>query len=289
MKLILVHGRAQQDKDPSVLQAQWEQALRKGLDAASLERPARMQIAFPYYGDELDELVQQLESPSLAEVNARGTEPETADAAFRREFLEELAKGANLTDAEIELQYPGTGEIRERGVMNWEWVQAIARALDHSRRLGNFTLDLFTRDVSVYLTVPAVRRRIDDIVAATIGGEPCVVVGHSLGSVVAYNVLRSTNHKVRRYVTVGSPLGVKAIQRRLDLPLCMPSTTCDWFNAMDEADVVSLRPLDAESFPIRPEVTNRTSVQNDTDNRHGIAGYLSDAKVARWIVEALTS
>ena len=41
-----------------------------------------------------------------------------------------------------------------------------------------------------------------------------VVVGHSLGSVVAYSVLRNDRRalKVPAFITVGSPLGVRALR-----------------------------------------------------------------------------
>jgi pimeloyl-ACP methyl ester carboxylesterase len=127
------------------------------------------------------------------------------------------------------------------------------------------------------------------LVAAAFKPGRCVVVGHSLGSVVGYNVLRSqaTGLDVVRYVTVGSPLGIRAIQSGLDLPLEMPRSVRDWYNAMDDRDVVALRPLDAKSFPIQPAIRNKTSVNNKTKNRHGIVGYLDDRDVAKEIFTAL--
>jgi alpha-beta hydrolase superfamily lysophospholipase len=170
------------------------------------------------------------------------------------------------------------------------WVQAILRALDNTP-LGEASIDRFTRDVYVYLTNKAVRKAIDSIVSEKIPGEPSVVVGHSLGSLVTYNVLSARGEKaaVHRYITVGSPLGVKAIQRLLVPPaLAMPSGVRQWFNAFDNRDVVALRALDASGFPIDPPITNKGDVNNHTENRHGIDGYLDDPDVARWIYEAVT-
>ncbi len=113
-------------------------------------------------------------------------------------------------------------------------------------------------------------------------------MGHSLESVIAYNVLGESNAGVLRYVTVGSPLGVKAIKRRLKAPLSMPGDTKSWYNAMDEGDVVALYPLDEQNFHINPAIVNFTDVDNGSDNQHGIEGYLSDAWVAQAIHGALT-
>ena len=118
------------------------------------------------------------------------------------------------------------------------------------------------------------------------------VVGHPLGSVVAYNVLRRDGKqmgwKVPTFVTVGSPLGVTMIRDAL-APVEHPSCVGSWFNAFDPADVVALHPLDRAHFGIRPGVENHDGVHNGTRNRHGIAGYLDDAVVARRIHDALVA
>jgi len=51
--------------------------------------------------------------------------------------------------------------------------------------------------------------------------------------------------------------------------------------------VVALYPLDAANFPVSPAVTNDNQVNNHTDNRHSVDGYLDSPIVARWILDAL--
>jgi hypothetical protein len=289
MDLIFVHGRDQQGKNPQELQAQWGAALDKGWKSLGLKRPNNLNIVFPFYGDELARMVEELNAPLVADVTTKGATPDTDEAAFRGELLEELARNAGLTDEDIQIHY--SGQPLQKGPLNWEWVQAILKALDKTP-IGEASIDLFTRDVYVYLTKAAVRKAINKIVAEKFGGGTCVVVGHSLGTVVTYNVLRTLGSQAnaRRYVTVGSPLGVKAIQRLLVPPaLAMPDGLPEWFNAYDERDVVALRPLDSQTFPITPPIRNRSEVKNHTSNRHGIVGYLDDREVARWIHEALTA
>jgi len=113
-------------------------------------------------------------------------------------------------------------------------------------------------------------------------------VAHSLGSVVAYNVLRSDprNLNVPLLVTVGCPLGIRAIRNQL-VPLKFPKPAHAWYNAFDTRDVVALFPLDDSNFPVIPAVTNFDGVKNHTDNRHGIDGYLDDTKVAERILDGL--
>lgn len=282
MKIVFIHGRAQQGKDPVLLQQQWKSALDDGLAKAGLNRPARISIELPFYGDTLDRLVIDLDSPLIENARGRGVDMGNPDVQFRNDLLEELRQGLHINESEVTAEY--TGDINERGPQNWEWVHSILKVLDRTP-LGAQTIDAFTRDVSVYLTNEGVQERIDAIVQPHVVGEPCVVVGHSLGSIVGYNVLQATDNQVVRYVTVGSPLGIKAIKDKLKGALKMPSTTTSWFNAMDKRDVVALYPLDDRNFPITPSITNKTTVDNFTDNRHGIAGYLSDPDVARNIME----
>lgn len=287
MKLVLIHGRSQEGKDPGHLQQQWETALKRGLSKAGLTWPVGIQVTFPFYGNRLDELVKELNAPLVEDVMLRGAEQDSSEAAFRGDLLYEMAMDAGISDAEIQAYY--AGKPQEKGPLNWEWVQSILKALDKTP-LGEAAIDAFTRDVYVYLTNKAVRKAIDGLVSPHLTEGRCVVVGHSLGSVVGYNVLSkaASNVVVKRYVTVGSPLGLKAIKRQLDTPLTMPPCTKGWYNAMDERDVVALHPLDSENFPIKPPIENKTDVNNHTDNRHGIVGYLDDPDVARNIYTALT-
>lgn len=288
MKLVFIHGRSQQGKDPAQLQLQWTNALNEGLKKSNIDLPQGVEVVFPFYGDRLDELLKELDAPLVSDVTLRGATQDSEEADFRGELLYEIAQSAGVTDAEIQSRFKGSQQ--EKGPLNWEWVQSILSALDETP-LGEVAIDAFTRDVYVYLTNRSVRKAIDGIVSASLPDGPCVVVGHSLGSVVAYNVLRNSSPTiaVRKYVTVGSPLGLKAIKRKLDAPIAMPACVKSWFNAMDERDVVALHPLDSNNFNINPAIENKTDVDNHTKNRHGIAGYLDDVTVAKRICGALAS
>jgi hypothetical protein len=265
---------------------EWRGAWMQGLAGTDLSSASITDIKLPFYGDVLDHFVSASRGGLVETVRARG-EITDDELVFKFQVLEEIAQKEGISPIEINKHY--TGDARERGPLNWEWVQAILRALDQTP-LGATSIDQFTHDVYLYLRAPGVRAAINAIVAADLQSGPRVVVGHSLGSIVAYNVLRAASQAldVRRYVTVGSPLGVRAVQNLLDLPLEMPACVDDWFNAMDARDVVALRPLDETVFPIAPPIRNKTTVRNRTDNRHGIVGYLDDTDVAREIFTALT-
>jgi pimeloyl-ACP methyl ester carboxylesterase len=153
------------------------------------------------------------------------------------------------------------------------------------------SIALATNDVYQYLRNPGVRDTIESGVRTAFSTvEPTVVVSHSLGTVVAFNLLRrdgvAMGWDIPLLVTVGSPLGVKAIRAALS-PVEHPPSVRHWYNAMDERDVVALYPLDRAHFDVDPAVENKVDVRNRTSNRHGISGYLDDAVVASRIYDAL--
>lgn len=285
MKLIFIHGRAQEGKDPKKLKQQWTDSLKEGLSEQNLEIPDNIEIVFPYYGDLLYDLVQEIkQSGNLKDIIERGT-INKQDAVFFHDFLLELAENANISSEEILMNYDE--DIIEQGPLNWEWIQAILRALDKTP-IGSLSLERFTYDVFVYCKFRAVSKRINELVSKEINNEPSVVVAHSLGSVVAYNVLRENPEwKISKFITVGSPLGVRSVQNSLKTPLSMPHCVQNgWFNAYDDRDVVALRALDDGVFPITPSIVNYGGVDNKTDNKHGIEGYLNDIKIAQQIFDS---
>lgn len=292
MHLVLVHGRAQEGQNPAELQNSWEEALARGWEKAGLSKPENLTVSFPYYGDILAEMVEAAKAPKPADVLTRGGEMDQRELVFMRETLEELAKNAaeaGMDESALEAQM--ADEVLARGPQEWEWVQGLLRLLDNtwiSRRV----IESVTRDVFVYLTRKPVRKKINRIIEAEIKGRRAVVVAHSLGSVVSFDVLRhlGAGTNVPRFITLGSPLGIGTIKRYLSPPpLAMPGVVREWFNGFDNRDVVALRPLNQSSFRINPPITNKADVNNPTPMRHGIEGYLADAEVASWIQRALTA
>ncbi len=292
-ELVLIHGRAQQNYDAEKLKELWVDSFKKGLEKNGLTLPiAEDKIRFPYYGNTLIGMVEGIPADKVAEIVVRGDDSNAAETEFvRAAILETLAKH-DVTDEKI--QAFANKQILERGIANWEWVQAGLQALDHYVPYASSTgVALRTRDVYRYLKNPVIRRKIDGGVAEAFdAATEAVVVGHSLGSVVAYNVLQkhgsADNWKVPLFVTVGAPLAVTAIKKAIQ-PIKHPTAATKWFNAMDERDVVPLYPLDAGHFDVDPAIENKTDVDNFTDNRHGIAGYLSDPVVAKRIHDALVA
>lgn len=280
--LLLVHGRAQGARDAAEVRAEWLAALREGAERADLPMPDETNVELPFFGKRLDELVELSKVETAGRITQKGGREQDGYLEFQAELAEEMRQDLGITDAEIDAIYGD--DPREKGPQNWRWVHAIVRAIDaRSDTLSAAALELVTRDVFLYLELDRIREEIDSIVSAALTDAPTVVVGHSLGSVVAFNVLRSRRYQVPLLVTLGSPLGINAVRRRL-APIAYPGRVGEWHNFFDDRDIVALRPLDATYFPVDPAVQNFPAIKNSTDNRHGISGYLNTAEVARSVL-----
>lgn len=243
-------------------------------------------MELPFYGDLLDSYTKAAGVPLTSDIQARGSKQDDEFLVFQAQFAEEIRLKAGITDEQVDAEYGNNPQ--PRGPLNWAWVQAILRAIDkYGGGTNQATLETFTRDVFLYTTRAGVRDEINRIVSRKLTEQPTVVVGHSLGSVVAYSVLRNDtrNLKVPLLATVGSPLAVRAVRDQLR-PLRSPPVDA-WYNGFDTRDVVALYPLDDDNFPMSPSIENYGKVQNSTDNRHGISGYLNDSDVAKHILGAM--
>lgn len=287
MRLLFVHGIGQQGKNPVELKTEWQDILNEGLKSTGLKLPSGTSIDFPFYGDKLFEFKSAASIPS-DDVIAKGTGSDQQYEKFMRSALEEMLSNSELTESDV-IAEMGNTEYQEKGIQNWGWVQAIARAIDNrSSNTSSSAIQRFLRVVHLYVNIPTITDSINHIVEELITDEPTVIFGHSLGTVVAYNVIRNNpNLDLCKFITVGSPLGIKAISTKLGIP--ENTAHNGWYNAYDERDIVALNPLDDTYFPTDPSIKNNNSVKNKTDNRHGIIGYLNDPKIAKAIVDGLNS
>jgi len=105
----------------------------------------------------------------------------------------------------------------------------------------------FARDVYDFLFMPArralMRRSLIDRLAS--GGGPFVIIAHSQGTMVAYDVLSEMKDlDVPLFITIGSPLGIQEVQDQLkklteQKKLAVPACVRRWLNVFDDADPVA--------------------------------------------------
>ncbi|HEX5301373.1 MAG TPA: hypothetical protein VFW50_30725 [Streptosporangiaceae bacterium] len=242
MALIVgVHGIGQQLKGRNTLKAAWLPAMRDGLELARGPVLSDDQVACAFYGD-------------LFRGKGLGEPPYTAkdvSAGFERELLEQWWREAAATDPAV----PGPEDKTK--LRTPDPVQRALHALSRSRffaGLGERALIHFIKQVHRYFAEPELRDQVRERVAREVDADTRILVAHSLGTVVAYEVLCGhPDWPVRVLVTLGSPLGIPNVifDRLCPAPAAglgaWPGRIQRWVNVADHGDAVALvkqlRPL----------------------------------------------
>jgi subtilisin family serine protease len=133
------------------------------------------------------------------------------------------------------------------------------------------------------------------------GGGPFVVIGHSQGSMIAYDVLCGldpTAFEIPLFITIGSPLGLTEVQDQLKRltgqrgGLAVPRCVKCWVNVSDPLDPVSL------DHRLRNDIRSRGSVhvedfiaRNPDSPRdpHSATGYLQMSVVRQAVQRAVSA
>ncbi|MDI5968571.1 hypothetical protein POF50_004280 [Streptomyces sp. SL13] len=232
--MVAVHGVGKQTLGEDSLLKDWYPALCDGIRRAGGAPPAREAVAMGFYGD-----LFRPSGATLAVGDPRYT-AEDVEEGFEEDLLLAWWRAAAAVDERVVA--PGADTLARTP----RSVQAALRALGNCGFFADLALRALVFDlkqVSRYLTDDALRQAAIDRVTARIGPDTRVVVGHSLGSVVAYQALCALpGHRVRALVTLGSPLGVSMICRRMrpepgDWP---GGGALVWTNVVDHGDVVAL-------------------------------------------------
>ncbi|MFG3033713.1 hypothetical protein ACGFZJ_35075 [Streptomyces sp. NPDC048253] len=148
------------------------------------------------------------------------------------------------------------------------------------------------RDMDSYISRPERRRAARAVVAEIVRHHrPQVVVAHSLGSVVAWEALHAYPElEVELLVTVGSPLGLPGLARKLepeprDGQGRRPAGVSRWVNIADAGDLVALPPELGGMFPVDTHAVTDTGILGF----HGLKGYLANGLTAAAMAPYLTS
>lgn len=242
-QVVCVHGIGQQREAPNTLHAVWAPALCGGVKLAG-GTLAEDAVKCAFYGD--------LFRPPGRPLSAGDTLVQADDLdPFEQDLLVNWWEQAARTDAAVISPDARTLARTPRSVQGALWALSGSRffaALGERALLGDL------RQVRDYFHNPDIRREARQRVSEAVTGDTRVLVGHSLGSVVAYEALRANpGWPVRMLVTLGSPLGIpNLIFERLDpAPLSAaeaepgprgrwPGKGREWVNVADQGDVVAL-------------------------------------------------
>jgi pimeloyl-ACP methyl ester carboxylesterase len=244
VQVVCVHGVGQQRETENTLHEVWAPALCGGVGLAG-GRLTEAEVRCALYGDLFRPPGRHLAGGDPL------IRPEDLDQ-FEQDLLATWWGEAARTDAAVVAPDARTLAVRTPG-----GVQRALRALSGSKffaALGERALLGDLRQVRDYVHKQDVRQEARQRVAEAVGEDTRVLVGHSLGSVVAYEALcANPGWPVRMLVTLGSPLGItNLIFDKLEpspLPAIpaapgsrgrWPGQGRAWTNIADEGDVVAL-------------------------------------------------
>ncbi|MFI5547174.1 hypothetical protein ACIA6E_25735 [Streptomyces sp. NPDC051815] len=256
--------------------------LAEGLGTFSVQVPA---MAMAYYADLL-----RRELPAQAQSVQAADHFDNLDASERVVAAEWLtAAGARMPE---DPQNVGLAPLRQ--MLGWlvEERGGPLPAAVRERTVGRMERVLVAslREVNAYTTWPGRRGLVRERVSNVIRSEgPSVVIAHSLGSYVTYEALHACpDLQVDLLVTVGSPLGVPSLARRLEPALragrgAKPPGVARWVNIAGSGDLVAVPPKLGRVFPVDEDAVCDTGL-----GVHGFGDYLANGLLAAAIVPYLT-
>jgi pimeloyl-ACP methyl ester carboxylesterase len=280
-RVVCIHGIGQQHAGEHQVHASWYPAIEDGLiRAGSPGTVGADDVRCVFYGD-----LFRPPGRTLAVQDPPLTASDVEDG-FETDLLLALWGEAARTDETV-LPPDARTLARTPGT-----VQRALNALSRSRffagvALRGLVLDL--KQVRAYLCDTALADTVRKRVADAVTDRTRIVVGHSLGSVVAYEALCAhPGWPVRALLTLGSPLGLRNLvfdRLRVGVgatPGVWPGGVDRWTNIADEGDVVALvkdlRPLFGERV--------RCHVVHNGARAHDAARYLSTPEAGRAVTDA---
>ena len=219
-------------------------------------------------------------------------------------------------DAVVEQAAPGEKDIEEAS----SWLRRLTKAIYRFGdmlpflipHLASERMEVHLRDLMRYERnkngiADRVRQRLKISLLAAAGGErPILLIGHSMGSVIAYDSLWELCHeqgnpvRVDTFLTMGSPLGQRFIQKKIkghdrrgaDR---YPGNIRRWKNLSAVGDLTAIDPRLANDFGEMIELGLVDGVDDDelfnyfrldgVLNVHSEYGYLTNAKTARIVAD----
>ncbi len=299
-RIVFIHGINNQDRSRGGIQTLWSDALcaTLGEEAKVLRRKVVFDTA--YYADILhkEDSNWKLFSSSGIRMSASSPQDDYVDFDVAALFLE-FQKKFEITDEQISENLSEGDDVagtRQAAGVHKKWIKALTRTLEKMvPSAGNSLARIALSQAATYLNKPGVFDKINNLVSEQVFadhkiGDRTVVIAHSLGTVIAYVLLRKMkpHPSFPLFLTLGSPLGIEVVRRRIGPPLLNPPPALKWINGADPEDFVALHArLDKKSFGPGAAITNIADIDNGYEDAHSLEGYLSDKRVAKAVLEVV--
>jgi hypothetical protein len=308
-EIVLVHGIGQENKDAARLLKDWVAALASGLEAAgasgdvaSRVQTRQVSVTVAYYGD----LFRKGGTQGGDELSADGDELpagfEELASQLGREWLRRAAMRSSDEDSRSAARAALADADADAGAGEDMGARSILREmLAGMGRISWFARPSFAvasrvawrdlRQVTAYMMdIDGTRQKALSRVAELTDSSTRVLIGHSLGSVVAYEAAHRLDVRCPLLLTLGSPLGLDTIvyDRLVPQPPCYPAHVDRWVNVADLDDLVAADPNLRPRF--EPLGTSRLeSLLVTNASPHSATDYLIKPEAARPVGEVLAA
>ncbi|MCC2970492.1 triacylglycerol lipase [Massilia sp. IC2-476] len=322
--VVFIHGLAKKPEKDELLKI-WHWALlrdnpmpnvfgesNKGMNLDTEDAPTIMSYyADVFYGKDYERDLQsyfeqnpvkqaglELNSQGLTEVES-GREPPipvTPREAYFLEMLEsKLAANLALEDDKVpdEAALPTGYEVA--GFVPRRIREAIIKKAAMEAYYFLFNKEYVRPDGARFMVREALRQRLlDDVNHALAIADKVVIVSHSMGTMVAYDLLRNVKAcpRVSTLITLGSPLGVREVQAELAPERGgpdFPERVDHWVNIYDPLDpICGPDPRFANDYrPFKDRSVKDIRESNWGSWRHTITHYLAGVKFRAELTTAL--
>ena len=239
--LVGVHGIGKQQLGRHQLLGPWSRAVADGLERAIDKAVDAPKLDIAFYGDLVWPQPTKNSNKATAvdfDIFEALSDEEVADfVVSARELIndDELADAENVSVTKSYTRAPGP-------------LPLLLRALD--RKFGSSAVVLLLwefRQVRRYLRDPVIKLAVDKRIRRAITPACRVLIGHSLGSVVALEfVHHNPGCRLNLLLTLGSPLGLRMVRDRMADPSHgstavrgVPVNVAQWVNIRDMHDPVA--------------------------------------------------
>jgi pimeloyl-ACP methyl ester carboxylesterase len=222
--IIGIHG-LDNKPEASILEASWRESIAEGLSRHGGGRRANVRFQLVYWADLM--YGEPLDAASLLEpyVAAEGTGPLPRAGLSVRKVTAARMRG-------------GLGRALEKVSR----VRVGERVVSGTVKAKMPDLHFYRNDEQMQKAVQG--RLIKRLRSARRWRRNVMLIAHSMGSIVAYDVLSNAGRvlkslEISHFVTVGSPLGLAGLKTVIEGPPCVPECVARWSNFSDPKDPVA--------------------------------------------------
>lgn len=291
MNVLMIHGIGQEGSTKDELLEKWIESLH-AVEPGLLSSAT---VDMSYYGTTLADWTNGNTTNAVG-MGRESTPVDIGDAdelKFISAVMDEFASDYGIDEAQIDA---AAGEAGEAAVPMDNFIArrlvGLMRVVESISPLKGALLLRVVRQGHTYLSSLGAAKAVDSTVRPYLQRSPQILITHSLGTVVAFKLLREmeaagTGVQIPLLITMGSPLGLDAFKAKLGAPRRRPGFVQQWVNFYDPSDFVALgKPLNEKNFA--KGIENDGTVDNTTFNAHGIVGYLPHQGVIDVLKQALS-